>query len=108
MLTQSPTLTLDLQQTLNQIVAYFEAHPEQLQDGAYTTLGVLSRREGNVKAGAQELIVAVRGFRNLGEFSRQHGPFQGTELFPQTIVTFPAPAVIMPPQAAEAAPFQGA
>lgn len=72
-------LTRDLQQTLDQIVAYFEAHPEQLQDGHYTTIGITSRRRGNVREGEKLPVVAVRGFANLSQFSRYHGPFTGVE-----------------------------
>ena len=80
-------LTKDLQQALDQIVAYFTAHPEQLVDGAYTTVGVTSRREGNTRDGVKLPVVAFRGFANLSQFSRYHGPFTGTEPGSPKVVT---------------------
>src|SRR5262245_47179958 len=72
-------LTRDLQHVLDQIVGFYTAHPEALVDGSITSMAVISRREGNVRGGTQELVPTFRRFRNLNEFSRQHGPFQGLQ-----------------------------
>lgn len=94
-------LTQDLQGVLDQIVAYFEAHPGQLMDGSYTTIGIVSRRDGNVRTGAQHVYPAFRGYKNLSDFTRQHGPFKGMEPNPPVVVApTPKPAASAAPSAA--------
>lgn len=94
-------LTRDLQAVLDQITAFFEAHPEQLQPNTLTTISVISRRAGNTREGAMEIIPTFRRFRDLAQFSSQHGPFQGPNggnpRPPVEVYIPPKPAIVAPP-----------